>query len=75
MMLFSGIMNAMFFMSMISLMDMAMNPAENAMAESHGDTHSVANNNNNSKHSYYPAYWNFVDHSIIISLILASCKS
>jgi hypothetical protein len=43
-------MNAMFFMSMISLMDMAMNPAENAMAESHGDTHSVADNNNNSKH-------------------------
>jgi uncharacterized membrane protein len=32
MMLFSGIMNAMFFMSMVSLMGMAMTPAESGLA-------------------------------------------
>src|SRR5919197_2454518 len=49
MMLFSGIMNAMFFMSMLSLMGMAMNPAESAMVGSHGneDTHSGAQSNDN----------------------------
>ena len=31
MMLFSGIMNAMFFMSIMSLMGITMNPAESAM--------------------------------------------
>jgi hypothetical protein len=51
MMLFSGIMNAMFFMSMMSLMGMAMNPAESAAAGSHGDQNtqpaSQDNNGNN----------------------------
>jgi hypothetical protein len=41
MMLFSGIMNAMFFMSMMSLMGMAMNPAESAAVAQSND-----NNNN-----------------------------
>jgi hypothetical protein len=53
MMLFSGIMNAMFFMSMMSLMGMAMNSTESAAVGSHGDqdTHSGAqNNDNNSNH-------------------------
>lgn len=36
MMLFSGIMNAMFFMSMMSLMGMAMSPAETGLAGSEG---------------------------------------
>jgi hypothetical protein len=36
MMLFSGIMNAMFFMSMMSLMGMAMSPAETGFAGSEG---------------------------------------
>lgn len=35
-MLFSGIMNAMFFMSMMSLMGMAMSPAESGLAGSEG---------------------------------------
>ncbi len=55
MMLFSGIMNAMFFMSMMSLMGMAMNPAESAAVGSHGDQNTQSgaqdnndNNNNNS---------------------------
>jgi len=53
MMLFSGIMNAMFFMSMISLMGMAMNPAESAVVGSHGDQNTQSasqdsNDNNNS---------------------------
>jgi hypothetical protein len=53
MMLFSGIMNAMFFMSMMSLMGMAMNPAESAAVGSHGDQNTQAgaqdnNDNNNS---------------------------
>jgi hypothetical protein len=56
MMLFSGIMNAIFFMSMISLMGMTMNPAESAAVGSHGDqnTHSEAqnNDNNNSSHEH-----------------------
>jgi hypothetical protein len=49
MMLFSGIMNAMFFMSMMSLMGMAMNPAESAAVEGHGDqnTESGIQNNDN----------------------------
>ena len=52
-MLFSGIMNAMFFMSMMSLMGMAMNPAESAAVGSHGDQNTQAgaqdnNDNNNS---------------------------
>ena len=50
-MLFSGIMNAMFFMSMMSLMGMAMNPAESAAVGSHGDQNtqpaSQDNNDNN----------------------------
>lgn len=37
MMLFSGIMNAIFFMSMMSLMGMAMNPGEQAMAGDSGE--------------------------------------
>jgi hypothetical protein len=51
MMLFSGIMNAMFFMSMMSLMGMAMNPAESAAVGSHGDqnTQSGAQNNDSSQ--------------------------
>src|ERR671938_1217406 len=53
MMLFSGIMNAMFFMSMMSLMGMAINPAESAAVGSHGDQNTQAgaqdnNDNNNS---------------------------
>src|SRR5919202_1638768 len=51
MVLFSGIMNAMFFMSMMSLMGMAMNPAESAAVGSHGDQNtqpaSQDNNDNN----------------------------
>jgi hypothetical protein len=49
MMLFSGIMNAMFFMSMMSLMGMAMNPAESAAVEGRGDqnTESGIQNNDN----------------------------
>jgi hypothetical protein len=49
MLLFSGIMNAMFFMSMMSLMGMAMNPAESAAVGSNGDqdTHSGTQNNDN----------------------------
>jgi len=54
MMLFSGIMNAMFFMSMMSLMGMAMNPAESTAVGSHGDQNAQSraenndsNNNNN----------------------------
>jgi DNA-binding PadR family transcriptional regulator len=51
MMLFSGIMNTMFFMSMMSLMGMPMNPAENAAVGSHGDqgmqSTSQDNNDNN----------------------------
>ena len=49
MMIFSGIMNAMFFMSMMSLMGMAMNPAESAAVEGHGDqnTESGIQNNDN----------------------------
>lgn len=49
MMLFSGIMNAMFFMSMMSLIGMAMNPAESAAVEGHGDqnTESGIQNNDN----------------------------
>jgi predicted transcriptional regulator len=49
MMLFSGIMNAMFFMSMMSLMGMAMNPAESAAVGTHDDqnTQSGAQNNDN----------------------------
>lgn len=49
MMLFSGIMNAMFFMSMMSLVGMAMNPAESAAVEGHGDqnTESGIQNNDN----------------------------
>jgi hypothetical protein len=55
MMLFSGIMNAMFFMSMMSLMGMAMNPAESAAIGSHGDqntqpgTHNDDNNNDSNQ--------------------------
>ena len=57
MMLFSGIMNTMFFMSMMYLMGIAMNPHESAMvAEGRGEGHSnnsqeiqsVADNSNNS---------------------------
>jgi hypothetical protein len=53
MMLFSGIMNAMFFMSMMSLMGMAMNSAESAVVGSHGDQNTQSasqdsNDNNNS---------------------------
>ena len=52
MMLFSGIMNAMFFTSMMSLMGMAMNPAESAAGGSRGDQNSQSgaqnNNDNNS---------------------------
>ena len=53
MMLFSGIMNAMFFMSMMSLMGMAMNPAESAAVGSRGDqnTQSGAQNNDNNNDS------------------------
>ncbi len=53
MMLFSGIMNAMFFMSMMSLMGMAMNPAESAAVGSHGDqnTQSGAQDNDNNNNS------------------------
>jgi DNA-binding PadR family transcriptional regulator len=52
MMLFSGIMNAMFFMSMMSLMGMAMNSAESAVVGSHGDQNTQSasqdsNDNNN----------------------------
>jgi hypothetical protein len=52
MMLFSGIMNAMFFMSIMSLMGMAMNPAESAVVGSHGDQNTQSasqdsNDNNN----------------------------
>jgi hypothetical protein len=36
MMLFSGIMNAMFFMSMISMLGMAMSPAESDLAGGEG---------------------------------------
>ena len=55
MMLFSGIMNATFFMSMMSLMGMAMNPAESAAIGSHGDQNTQSgaqdnDNNNNSNH-------------------------
>ena len=50
-MLFSGIMNAMFFMSIMSLMGMAMNPAESAAVGGHGDQNtqpaSQDNNDNN----------------------------
>jgi hypothetical protein len=52
MMLFSGIMSTMFFMSMMSLTGMAMNPAESAAVGSHGDQNSQPgaqdNNDNNS---------------------------
>jgi hypothetical protein len=53
MMLFSGIMNAMFFMSMMSLMGMAMNPVESAAVGSHGneDAHSRAQNNDNNNNN------------------------
>src|SRR5918911_5037042 len=54
MMLFSGIMNAMFFMSMMSLMGMAMNPAESAAVGSHGDQNAQSgteNNDNNNNSS------------------------
>ena len=53
MMLFSGIMNAMFFMSMMSLMGMAMNPAESSAVGSHGDqnTQSGAQDNDNNNNS------------------------
>jgi hypothetical protein len=54
MMLFSGIMNAMFFMSMMSLMGMAMNPAESAAVGSHGDQNArsgTENNDNNNNSS------------------------
>jgi len=52
MMLFSGIMSTMFFVSMMSLMGMAMNPAESAAVGGHGDQNSQSgaqeNNDNNS---------------------------
>lgn len=53
MMLFSGIMNAMFFVSLMSLMGMAMNPAESAVVGNHGDQNTQSasqdsNDNNNS---------------------------
>jgi hypothetical protein len=53
MMLFSGIMNAMFFMSMMSLMGMAMNPAESAAVGSHGEqnTQPGAQNDDNNNGS------------------------
>jgi hypothetical protein len=53
MMLFSGIMNAMFFMSMMSLMGMAMNPAESAAVGSHSDqnTQPGAHNDDNNNGS------------------------
>src|ERR671933_2480499 len=53
MMLFSGIMNAMFFMSMMSLIGMAMNPAESAAVGSHGDQNmqSGAQDNDNNNNS------------------------
>src|SRR5919205_1076697 len=53
MILFSGIMNAMFFMSMMSLMGMAMYPAESAAVGSHGDqnTQSGAQDNDNNNRS------------------------
>jgi hypothetical protein len=47
MMLFSGIMNAMFFMSMMSLMGMAINPAESAAVGSHGDQNAQSRAENN----------------------------
>src|SRR5919199_2548832 len=52
-MLFSGLMNAMFFMSIMSLMGMAMNPAESAAVGSHGDqnTQSGAQDNDNNNNS------------------------
>src|ERR687886_2014254 len=52
-MLFSGIMNAMFFMSMMSLMGMAMNPAESAAVGSHGDQNiqPAAQDNNDNNNS------------------------
>ncbi len=60
MMLFSGIMNAMFFMSIMSLMGITMNPAESAMVgggESHGNnnqnTGSVAHDNNSNEQPYH----------------------
>jgi hypothetical protein len=56
MMLFSGIMNASLFMSMMSLTSMAMNSAESAAVGSHGDQNTQSgaqdndnNNNNNSQ--------------------------
>ena len=52
MMLFSGIMNAMFFMSMMSLIGMAMNPAESAVVGSYGDQNAqLGAENNNSNNS------------------------
>ena len=42
MMLFSGIMNMMFFASMMSFMGMAMNPAENTMTEGQIDQTDVS---------------------------------
>ena len=60
MMLFSGIMNAMFFMSIMSLTGMAMNPAESGMVgggERHGNnnqnTDSVVDDNNSSEQPYH----------------------
>jgi hypothetical protein len=53
MMLFSGIMNAMFFMSMMSLMGMSMNPTESAAVGNPSDqnTQSGAQNNDNNDNS------------------------
>src|SRR5919202_4411613 len=53
MMLFSGIMDMMFFTSMMSFMGMGINPMENAMmgAESAGSDHEQTANNNDAEHS------------------------
>ena len=53
MMLFSGIMDMMFFTSMMSFMGLGINPMENAMmgAESSGSGHEQTANNNDAEHS------------------------
>src|SRR5919202_2756981 len=51
MMLFSGIMNAMFLMSMMSLIGMAMNPAESATVGSYGDQNAQLGAENNDSNS------------------------
>jgi hypothetical protein len=53
MMLFSGIMDMMFFTSMMSFMGLGINPMENAMmgAESAGSDHEQTANNNDAEHS------------------------